>query len=381
MLLALLLACRHTVSDDATGAPSPTADTATATPFTSPEDPGPYDVGFTTITFTDPRGKQLTAEVWYPAVPQSGDPDRYEPLPIQGNAHRDAAPAEGAPFPLLAFSHGFAGIRYQSIFLTEHLAGHGFVIVSPDHPNNTFLDLEEELSGQVLYERPDDIRFTVDEALRRSAAGDPILGGLLEPDAGYGMVGHSFGAITTMVLAGGIPDYEGVLTFCKTGDSLACRYITDIDGIDAEGHGTRDERVRWSVPMSPGLPFAFQLDGSGLAPVTNALVLAGDRDDVLPYDTEALPVFAGLGHPKTLATFADGGHYAFSDICLILAPLFPDCAEPDAGWIDIPQAQRITRTVVTAYFGLHIKGDDRYTPWLEADTLAAFPELTWTVEP
>lgn len=254
-------------------------------------------------------------------------------------------------------------------------------MVAPDHPHNTFLDLDEDLSAQVLYERPDDIRYTVDEALRRSAAGDALLGGLLDPDAGYGMRGHSFGAVTTMVLAGGVPDYIGILDYCASHSALACRYIDSIDGLDAAGHGTVDSRVRGSVPMSPGLPYAFQADASGLAPVHDALVLAGDRDDVLPYDTEVLPVFAGLGRPKTLATFADGGHYAFSDICLILAPLFPDCAGPEDGWIDIPQAQRITRTLVTAYFGVHMAGDARYAPWLEPDAMQAFPELTWQVEP
>ena len=52
-------------------------------PPTLPEDPsvvGPYPVGVTTMRFVDARGKDLVAEVWYPAVVEDGDePDPYEP--------------------------------------------------------------------------------------------------------------------------------------------------------------------------------------------------------------------------------------------------------------------------------------------------------------
>ena len=372
MVWFLLLACQRS-DDPADAIPS---DTGTI-PFVEPGEPGPYDVGFVTFDFTDPRGKELTVEVWYPAAPQEGEPDPYEPLALTGDAHRDAEPISGR-FPLLAFSHGFGGIRYQSIFLTEHLATHGFVIVSPDHPDNTLLDLDPDVTPRVLLERPDDIRFTVDEALRRSAEGEGVLGGKLDADAGYGMMGHSFGAVTTQVLAGGVPDWEGVITYCEDDsvDALACRLIT-VTELDPSDHGTADPRILASVPMSPGLPYGFGLDGSGLAGVSEVLVLAGDKDDVLPYDTEVLPVWESLGSPKTLATFADAGHYAFSDICRLVAGLFPDCSGPEEGWLDIEQAQATTNTIVTAFWKVKVAGDDRYAPWLEEDELSVFPELTW----
>src|SRR5689334_21669106 len=107
----------------------------TADPFYTPEEAGPYTPGVVTRDFVDARGKALRIEVWYPAD-DDGDPDPYEEIPFVGDAVRRAQPAQG-PFPLVSFSHGFGGIRYQSLFLTERLATHGFVVVAPDHPHNT----------------------------------------------------------------------------------------------------------------------------------------------------------------------------------------------------------------------------------------------------
>ena len=368
MIAILLLGCRSGVADD-----------TRSVDWMEPDTTGPYAVGVTTLEFTDIRGKGLTVEVWYPAIqPLSGDPDPYE-LPIAREAYREADPAVGGPFPLLAFSHGFGGIRYQSIFLTEHLAGHGFVVVSPDHNHNTFLDMDEDLTPQVLYERPDDIRYSVDEVLALSEEGDEIFGGMLDPEAGYGMMGHSFGGFTTLIVAGGELSYEGVLEYCDENDSKACKYLDELDPSEADNHGQGDDRVLASVPMSPGLWYAFGIDGSGLGELSDLMVLGGDRDQVLDYETEIEPVYTSLGRPRTLATFENAGHFAFSDICTII-PLFDDCDGVEGGWIDFDQAHLITQTIVTAYFGVHVAGDDRYAPWLEKDALAVYPELLWTHE-
>jgi len=57
-----------------------------------------------------------------------------------------------------------------------------------------------------------------------------------------------------------------------------------------------------------------------------------------------------------------------------------ECNTEGEGYIDIEQAHRITQVLVTAWVGQHLKGDDRYAPWLEADARAVFPELSWEQE-
>ena len=135
-----------------------------------------YEAGMRDISFVDHRGKELLMTIWYPTVIEDErTPDSYEPFSIALNAYKSTRPVvENAP--LIAFSHGFFAIRYQSAFLMEHLAQQGFVVVAVDHPFNTLYDFEDEQTAQVLLERPDDIRSAVDEVIALSnTETDPLL--------------------------------------------------------------------------------------------------------------------------------------------------------------------------------------------------------------
>ncbi len=152
----LLAAC--SASDDAADPPTETTTSVpTAAEYASAfSERGPYPVGITTLALeTGPR-----VEVWYPAVQGTTGTDSYDmreftPDTIQAlltgdadstftiEAGRDADAAEG-PFPVVLFSHGSAGIRLQSSFLTSHLASWGMVVASPDHPSR---DLNSRLGG------------------------------------------------------------------------------------------------------------------------------------------------------------------------------------------------------------------------------------------
>ena len=60
-------------------------------------------------------------------------PDSHD---LQMSAYTGLPPADpdGGPYPLVLFSHGFAGYRLQSTFLTTHLASWGFVVAAVEHP-------------------------------------------------------------------------------------------------------------------------------------------------------------------------------------------------------------------------------------------------------
>jgi predicted dienelactone hydrolase len=359
-----LLAC--TAPTD-TAAPEPP-------PWVPPDQWGPYGVGVLTLEFTDVRGKELTAEVWYPAMVEEGaEPDPYPEILLALDAHREAPPdARGAPYPLAAFSHGFSAIRYQSAFLTEWLASHGYVVVAPDHPDNTLLDLDEDLTWKVLLERPDDVRFALDQVIAEAAAGHALLAGMAE-EGDYAALGHSFGAVTAMVLGGGEPVWEGVATYCLEHDSFVCDYVADES---TEGHGTVDPRAVVTVPLAPGVWYAFGEGGANLAGVRAPLVLGGDRDQVLDYATEIRPCWEAMAAPKRLGTLADAGHYAFSDICALAPFIADDCDEEAGGWIDMELAHAITRTLVTAHLDLTLRGIAEAAPFLGP----GWPEVTWEEE-
>lgn len=367
--------------------PADTAVVDTGDPFFSAAQPGPYTAGFITVQTTDVRGKELTLEVWYPArVDEGASPDSYEDVALTLNGHQNALPvtSEG-PFPLVAFSHGFGGIRIQSAFLTEHLASHGMVVVAPDHNHNTFLDLDESRVVDVLLERPDDIRYAVDAVLALSEEGDPFLGDMVELGDGYAMVGHSFGAYTTMVVAGGVVDPSHVDEYCATQSSMVCRYLSKFSAEQLEGHGTEDERALLSVPMSPGLWYLFGENGEGLQSVRQPFLLGGDRDQVLNYDREAIPTFDALSTPRALVTYADGGHYApFSNSCdfpaVVTDTYFSDCAGPEEGWIDIASSQQATVILVTAYLKDKLLGDERHRVEWQTEGIEDNPAITMVLD-
>src|SRR5262249_20926156 len=110
----------------------------------------PHAVGFTKLKLAD--GREVV--VWYPAAKESVAGHATESIdvasmlspalqaqvpaskrPLYTVEAYDGAPAEAVDggYPLVVFSHGFAGFPEQSVSLVRHLASWGFVVAAPDH--------------------------------------------------------------------------------------------------------------------------------------------------------------------------------------------------------------------------------------------------------
>src|SRR5262249_58892108 len=117
-------------------------------------------------------------------------------------AYRDVAHAPGT-FPVVLFSHGNDGIRFQSFFFAAHLASHGFIVATPDHHGNTFVDsLLGIVDPNVAVNRPLDMSFLIDQLLAFDAEPGNFFDSAIDPGR-IGMSGHSFGGYTTFAVAGG----------------------------------------------------------------------------------------------------------------------------------------------------------------------------------
>lgn len=314
------------------------------------------DAGFREIEFTDHRGKELIATVWYPTIVEEGtEVSGYEPFAIQLEGYHDA-PIVNKNAPLIAFSHGFQAFRFQSAYLMEHLAQQGYVVIAVDHPKNTFMDFEDEATPQVLVERPDDLRSAVDELIALSEDEESVYYGSVDGSQ-YIAMGHSFGSHTANVLAGGKLDYQGLIDYCEEfPDERACGYLEGVSADMADGHGTHDDRVVAVVPMSPGLWYTFGKDGNGLSSVENSLSFIGTYDEVLEYDTEALPTYENIGSPKMALVIEGTGHYGCSNICDVAPFMADDCSAE--GWTDVNLVQETTEIVITAFMDKHLKGSE-----------------------
>jgi len=123
-------------------------------------------------------------------------------------------PSSGTgPWPVVIFSHGLAGSREGYAFLGSRWAAHGYVVIHPDHPGSdaaSFRGLGSAalpaawraatMDPAVLQGRPALISHLID-ALPELELALPVVAGQLDRKH-IGVAGHSFGAWTTMCLAG-----------------------------------------------------------------------------------------------------------------------------------------------------------------------------------
>ena len=159
---------------------------------------GAYAVG-TRELHIDDATRPLDATIWYPALnPGSADAAttyRDGLIAVTGSALPDAAvDPSGGPYPLVIFSHGNGGFRFQSLFFTERLASYGFVVMAIDHPDDTIrealagsIDVDTLVEGIAL--RPLDMLRLIDYADALNSDGGDF-DGLIDM-ARIGVTGHS----------------------------------------------------------------------------------------------------------------------------------------------------------------------------------------------
>lgn len=348
-LLALLGACSPLV--EAAGESSNAAAEAAR--------PGPFAVGVRRLVLTDPsREDPLTGghrafvtEVWYPAAESArggktvsffeffephreagemfvrhfgGDPEAIERR-FRSLAVRDAERREGR-FPLLVFSHGNGGVRHQNIQQLDHLASHGYIIATPDHTGNcgvTVIDdkiIQYDRGGRqrAMVDRPRDCSYIIDHLLAESARAEGWLAGAIDPER-IGVLGHSFGGLTSCQMA------------------------------------ASDPRVKAILPMTLGAMKTTSI------PV---LLMLGEEDRTLQKvgNVASISYLMSCTGPRHLLVLKRGGHFTYSDMDVI-NPEFGDGigkdkkGDPPFEYLPSSLAKEIINVYSVAFFDHYLRGD------------------------
>jgi len=333
--------------------------------------PGPFGVGETTLALpTD----GAPVEVWYPATKASvaGKPvgtynvaDWLPPalqklIPAGFAVTYPSGGVRGVPvapgrFPLVVFSHGYAGFRDQSTFLTSWLASWGFVVAAPDHESR---DLTEVLGGpKGTTTDVGDLEATI--SLMQSQNQGPA-----GPFHGHvdtrlvGAIGHSAGGAAVEALAAADPR---VTTFVGLAGATVGSF-----GQTRSGPGSK-------VPHQPGM------------------LMSGLNDHVV-LASSMINAYAKLHSPKRLILLKGAGHLVFADLCEVgsgqggllsiaaalhlpipasLTPLATDgCKPPD---VSPPVEWPVIRQAVTAQLR-HVFGFDPSDAGL-AGLRTAYPNI------
>lgn len=295
---SLLVAGACSSDDDASSPPATdsSADTTTtvdegAVDALDTSMPGPYGVGRRTVTIVDPdrEDRNLVTDIWYPTDAADGPASTYSFAPgieYDSEVALDAPPVSGdGPFPLVVYSHGSGGQRYVSTFLTETLASHGVVVVAPDHAGNTTLDQftgSEADRETIVRDRPLDVSRVLDAVLDGSV--DQEITDIVDADA-IGLIGHSFGAYTTLAVGGGVAAL----------------------GIHA------DERVSVLVPLAPAV--GGLSDGDLAAVDVPTMVISGTLDETTPISPNTERVVDLVEGPLTRVDLEGATHQSFTDVC------------------------------------------------------------------
>ncbi len=305
LLLAGAAGCGSSSGSDGaartTTAPSTTSTRAgdtTTTSAASAEAPyvglGPHQVG--TVSFALADGRRVVA--WYPAdnaakgtptetfdiasllapAMQAKIPAELRPqYPI--DAHPGAKAATDGPFPVVLFSHGYAGFPEQSADLTTHLASWGFVVVAPDHVERSLSGLLGTAgAGVAKLSDPVVLSQSLDAAIAQAGDASSPLHDLLNVKK-VAVVGHSAGASAAYEEASAEPRIKAFIS-----------YSVGLGG--APGKASTPP----PVPTVPGM------------------VMIGTGDGVIAPDASR-KVYDGMKAPKYKVEIENAGHLVFSDVC------------------------------------------------------------------
>ncbi len=242
--------------------------------------------------------------------------------------------------PVIVFSHGLGGTRDTYEYLGRHWAGHGYVCVHVQHPGSddsawrgAARPMESMRAATMdpknLANRPQDVSFALDQMTILNSSEGPLRGRLdLQR---VGMAGHSFGAWTTLAVAG--------QKFGPTERSMA------------------DRRVNAAIAMSSPVPrlASGRHYGDIRVPVFH---LTGTLDESPLNETKAgdrrVPFDSINGAPQYLLTFTGGDHMVFSGRVAAGRDRARDVAIHEA----------ILRGT-TAFWDARLRGDKEAGDWFE----------------
>jgi pimeloyl-ACP methyl ester carboxylesterase len=187
------------------------------------------------------------------------------------------ADKDGAPYPLVVYSHGYMSQYKEGEYLLDFLASHGFVAVSVDFP----LSNGSSPGGAVIADitnQAADVSFLIDQMLARSKQPENLLYGRIDPDR-IAAIGLSLGGLTTELAA------------------FDSRF--------------KDPRIRVAVSMAgPSQFFTPQFFDGNTIPF---MYIGGTADAIVPFRENAQPIPKKYKN-SVLIALQSGSHVGFIDM-------------------------------------------------------------------
>jgi predicted dienelactone hydrolase len=214
-------------------------------------------------------------------------------------------------YPVVVISHGAGGWWDANLAQARHLASHGYIVLALEHVGSNIAKMKQGFRAEKnlkamtrdrdeVLGRPNDVRFAIDKAEEWNRTHDELKGRL--DLTRVGMLGHSFGAYTTLVTCGARVALDWLTPTVAPGSGL--------------GPDLGDKRVKACValsPQGPGEPFF--IDKSFATIDRPVLGITGSADVSQGLPPENRRKFFALIPPgdKAFLWLANADHNGFSD--------------------------------------------------------------------
>jgi poly(3-hydroxybutyrate) depolymerase len=272
-------------------------------------------------------------------------------------------PGGSGRLPMIVVSHGAGGDSDTHFGQAQALASQGYAVLCVEHIGSNRerltrgLRLQQNLldmtrDADEVLTRPRDISFAIDRAAVWNES-HPKLRGRLDLER-IGVMGHSFGACTTMIACGARPALDWLSPRVEPGQGL--------------GPDLSDPRIRCAVALSPqgaGEPFFIEQSFAGLR--VPLLGITGSRDDQLsgvPAENRRKGFALWPAGEHRFVWLANARHNDFTSASGATGRALPSPTREEA--------QVVTRAATQAFFDLHLKGEAGAARRLTSEGLEPF---------
>lgn len=272
-------------------------------------------------------------------------------------------PVGHGPAPIVLVSHGAGGDWDTHLGQARHLASHGYAVLCLEHVGSNramvagrfqLMKIVEAMTRDAdeVLGRPRDAGFAIDRAEEWNRTHDTLRGRL---DLGrVGIMGHSFGAFTTLAVCGMRPALDWIVPRVEPGRGL--------------GPDLRDERVRCGVALSPqgvGEPFFIRESFGSLAvPLLGISGTLDRQQGGLPAENRREAFALWPDGPHRLVWLTNARHVDFTDSTGIRRLELPSPTRADV--------QPVVRAATLLFFDVVLRGSGDAAATITADGLEPF---------
>jgi len=294
---------------------------------------------------------QVNTSVSAPVYQDWQDGQRQRTIPVKIYMPKIGS----APYPVVIFSHGLGGSREAAVYLGDYWSAHGYLCLFIQHPGSDssvwqgasgggkqaiLSSLKTAANGLNLIARAQDVKFVLDQ-LGQKNRGDALLGGKLDLNR-IALSGHSFGAGTTLAVAG--------QSFGLAGRSV----------------DVKDDRIKAAIYLCPpvmGMAKTDPAQAFGNIQIPG-LLLTGTEDNSPINDTKAedrrIPFDGMKSTHQYLANFVGADHATFGGRSFRAAKAGDD------------KFHEMIEELTTKFLDATLKGDAAAWRWLDGGGAKAY---------